>query len=135
MAADITDTTEWESVKKEAPTSTHHQQNNSSNTTTASSSSASSKTFTDLLVSGGEIEGMFQHRRKQEKDRKTSKKSITNGLKDPVTLLKERLSIYNNKREEKYHLTLNEEVHTIEAIYIICIGGHCMFSYNSILLE
>lgn len=69
-----------------------------------------SQELSDLLLSGGEIEGMFQQKRKQEKDKKASKKSGSNGLKDPVTVLKERLSIYNEKRDKKYWLSLNEEV-------------------------
>lgn len=66
--------------------------------------------LSDLLVSGGEIEGMFQQKRKQEKDKKANKKSGSNGLKDPVIVLKDRLSIYNDKKDKKYWLTLNEEV-------------------------
>jgi hypothetical protein len=66
--------------------------------------------FSELLVSGSEIEGMFQQRRKQEQDKKSSKKLLSNGLKNPAVALKERLSIYNKKKNEMYHLRLGEEV-------------------------
>lgn len=68
-----------------------------------------SSLFSEILESGGEIEGMFQ-RRKQEQEKKSSKKSLSNGLKDPVVVLRERIAIYNKKKENLYHLSLNEEV-------------------------
>ena len=82
--------------------------------TTEEVNKQSSSLFSELLESGEEIEGMFQQRRKQEmlqaQNKKINKKSGPNGIKDPTQVLKERVAIYNKKRDEAYHLHANEEV-------------------------
>lgn len=124
MAVYITDTAstdrDWE------PNSTSEGQHNTSSI------------FSDLLVSGAEIEGMFQQKRKQERDRKNSgKKSGPNGLTDPVAILKDRLRIYNDKRNDTYHLAVNEEVSAVCMLWVLFTVSIKLIYMNvvSILVE
>ena len=79
------------------------------NAATETEEASTNLVFSELLESGEEIEGMFQ-RRKQEQEKKGHRKSLSNGLKDPVSILKERIAIYNKKTEDIYNLSLNQEV-------------------------
>ncbi len=74
---------------------------------------SSSDIFSEVLSSGREIEGLFEKKRREEMlanggKKSGSKKKGKNGLKDPISILKERVEIYNNKKEEKFHLTIDD---------------------------
>lgn len=71
--------------------------------------------FSEALYSGKELEGLFGSKLKREDmhgKKSTKKKAGANGLlkTDPLTLMKERVGIYNKKNDSEYQLTVNEEV-------------------------
>lgn len=91
-----------ESPVKETPTLL-------SNSTTENDSSQD--LFSEVLHSGKELEGLFgKQKREDMHGKKSSKKKGANGLKDPLSLMKERVEIYNKKMESEYQFTVNEEV-------------------------
>ena len=90
----------------------------------------SSGLFSEVLYSGREIEGLFEMKRREEMQangakRSSSKKKGKNGLKDPLGILKERVEIYNKKKEDEFHLSIEEEEvssnnHICSTLDIIC---------------
>ena len=68
--------------------------------------------FSELLESGEEIEGLFQQRRRTEMQghKRPSRKISSSSSKNPASLLRERISIYNKKKDHEFHLQVLDEV-------------------------
>ena len=78
--------------------------------------------FSEVLQSGGQIEGLFEKKRREEMQanggKKSNKKRGPNGLRDPAGVLKERLAIYNKKNDVEFHLHLANEVSLMPGVLI-----------------
>ena len=76
--------------------------------------------FTEALNSGKAIEGLFEMKRREEMQanggRRNSKRRESNGLKDPLCLLKERIAIYNKKMDEEFQLVVDDEVSRLASL-------------------
>ena len=98
--------------------------------------SEGSDLFSEVLFSGKEIEGLFEKKRREEmlsnSGKKSGKKRGANGVKDPLTILKERVAIYNRKLEDEFHLVLVEEVSQCRYIFLIKIIFWCQRKTHSI---
>lgn len=68
--------------------------------------------FSELLESGEEIEGLFQQRRRTEMQtqKRSSRKISSTSSRNPASLLREQISIYNKKKDQEFHLQLLDEV-------------------------
>lgn len=91
--------------------------------------------FSEVLQSGGQIEGLFEKKRREEMQanagKKSNKKRGTNGLKDPASVLKERLAIYNKKNDEEFHLHLaNEDLSYSGLLIFHYHNGYQLLSEN-----
>lgn len=70
--------------------------------------------FSELLESGKEIEGLFTKKKDMSSanGRKPARRGKSSTYKEPLVLLKENVTIYNKKHDSDFHLKITEQVST-----------------------
>lgn len=89
--------------------------------------------LSEALFSGEEIEGLIEKKRREEMQanggRKSGRKRGKNGVKDPLSILKERVAIYNKKKDSELGIAVEDEVSRIVVSQITSKAGYCSKFY------